>query len=190
MTTAYPLQWPLGWPRTKYPKRARFDTSFASARDGLLDELRRLGARNVIISTNLELRLDGLPKAARRQPVDCGAAVYFVLAGQQQCIPCDRWNRIEDNLRAISLTVEALRGLERWGAKETVSAAFRGFHALPAPSPETWWDILELHPQATENEIRTAFRRLARLTHPDAGGDPDEFIKLQNAFEEALRLLD
>lgn len=187
MTNAYPLHWPPTWPRTLHPKRARFDTTFSIARDGLLDELRRLGARDIIISTNLELRLDGLPKATRRQPTDVGVAAYFSLAGNPQCIPCDKWNRIEDNLQAIRLTVEALRGLERWGAKEMVNAAFRGFAALPAPHTETWWEILELTPQATEPDIRAAFRRLARLTHPDAGGDKDEFIKLQNAFEEGLR---
>lgn len=189
MTQAYPLHWPPTWPRTLHPKRARFDTTFSLARDGLLAELRRLGARDIIISTNLELRLDGLPKAARRQPNDVGVAVYFTLAGNPQCIPCDKWNRLEDNLQAIRLTVEALRGLERWGAKEMVNAAFRGFQALPAPQAETWWDILELTPQATEPDIRAAFRRLARLTHPDAGGDKEEFIKLQNAFEEGLRSL-
>ncbi len=186
MTTAYPLQWPTGWPRTKALKNARFDTNFSTARDGLLDELRRLGARHVVISTNLELRLDGLPKAARRQPDDKGVAVYFTLNGQQQCIPCDKWTRIEDNLQAIRLTVEALRGLERWGAKEMVSAAFRGFVALPEGGTRQWWEVLGVGMNAQEAEIRAAFMRLARPAHPDAGGSHEEFVALQRAFEEGL----
>src|SRR5690606_9584801 len=127
---AYPLQWPDGWPRTDRPARARFDTSFARARAELLNELRLLGATGVVISSNIELRRDGLPYANAKQPDDRGMAVYFTLRGEQQCIPCDVWDRTEDNLQAIRLTVAALRGLDRWGAKEMVNAAFRGFKAL------------------------------------------------------------
>lgn len=44
MTEAYPLAWPTGWKRTKYPQRAPFKTTFATARDDVFDELRLLGA--------------------------------------------------------------------------------------------------------------------------------------------------
>lgn len=188
MTSAYPLQWPPGWPRTKRPESSAFATSFAKARDELLNELRLLGARNVVISANVPLRQDGLHYARFPEPADKGVAVYFVLDGNQRCIPCDQWNRTQDNIQAIRKTVEALRGLERWGAKEMVSAAFRGFQALPAPKQqETWWEVLQVSQAASEQEIREAFRKLARVAHPDAGGSQEEFIKLQKAYEEGLR---
>ena len=41
--TAYPLAWPLGYPRAKSKSTSRFSTSLAGARDGLLEELRLLG---------------------------------------------------------------------------------------------------------------------------------------------------
>lgn len=71
MTVAYPLQWPEGWPRTPYGARetdARFrgptyGLTFGRARDQMLAELELLGAKNVVISSNLELRQDGLPYA-------------------------------------------------------------------------------------------------------------------------------
>lgn len=56
-----------------------------------------------------------------------GGAVYFKLDGEDQCIPCDKWRTIAENMRAIEKTIEALRGLERWRAKEMVNAPFRGF---------------------------------------------------------------
>ena len=57
MTEAYPLQWPHGWQRTKRPERARFgEHSLAYARDMAIAELERLGAKNIIISTNIPLR--------------------------------------------------------------------------------------------------------------------------------------
>ena len=36
---AFPLAWPAGWPRTKYPERSRFGATFATARDELIYEL-------------------------------------------------------------------------------------------------------------------------------------------------------
>lgn len=80
--TAYPLSWPLGKPRTGYRTAASFKTSLADARDGLLLELARMSANEVVLSTNMELRRDGLPYAQRRQPLDPGVAVYFPWKGQ------------------------------------------------------------------------------------------------------------
>lgn len=79
--TRYPLAWPVGWPRTRQPESSRFDPrgdrSFATARDALIAELERLGAASIILSTNIPLRKDGLPRASSRQPEDRGVAVYF-----------------------------------------------------------------------------------------------------------------
>ena len=50
--TAHPLAWPPGWPRTAVPETARFSVGFEDARRELEDELARLGARSVTISTN------------------------------------------------------------------------------------------------------------------------------------------
>src|SRR3546814_6985650 len=68
--TAYPLSWPLGRKRTPscQTTRSRFDTSFAQARSNLVQEIDRLGARRPILSTNVELRIDGLPYANRAEP--------------------------------------------------------------------------------------------------------------------------
>ena len=195
MTDAYPLTWPPGWRRTPNHqiRPARFGTSFAKARDSLLNELRLLGARSIVISSNITLRRDGLPYANTPQPVDRGVAVYFDREGKQQCIPCDKWARIEDNIHAVNLTVAALRGLDRWGAKDMVDAAFRGFQALPAPdgSPmigrAPWYDILGVEPTSTKDEIRRRYLELAKETHPDLGGSVTTFQTIKEAYEEGLR---
>src|SRR5689334_9104013 len=131
-TTAYPLAWPPGWPRTARPIPSQFKVTLEQAQRGVLRELGLLHARGVVISTNIPTRQDGLPYANFRQPEDQGVAVYFNRDGQQQCIPCDKWRTVRENMRAIELTMGALRSLDRYGAKETVDAAFRGFGALPA----------------------------------------------------------
>ncbi len=193
MIDAYPLQWPPAWPRTKWPLRAKFKTPFSYARDQLLRELDLLGATNVVISTNMMTRQDGLLYAKQRLPDDRGVAVYFTLNGDQQCIPCDKWDQVHDNLQAVRLTVEALRGLERWGAKEMVNAAFRGFKALPEStivtpySAQPWHDVLQVSPSADPDIIKSAYRKLASKYHPDNQdtGDAQMFGKIRRAYEES-----
>lgn len=182
----YPLQWPEGWPRTTYADRSKFKTIFGTAMRELLKELDLLGATDVVISSNMRLRQDGMPYAKQAQPDDRGMAVYFTLNGEQQCIPCDKWDRVEDNLQAIRLTVNALRGLERWGAKEMVDAAFRGFKALPDPGQsKPWHEVLGVPPTASKDEVAHAYKRLAKVHHPDAGGDPKTFMDINRAFKES-----
>ena len=186
MTEAYPLQWPPGWPRTKRPEGSRFDTPLSTARDALLNELRLMGARHVVISSNAALRRDGLPYAQQRRVEDCGVAVYFMLDGRQQCIPCDRWSSVADNVQAIRKTIEALRGLERWGAKSMVDAAFRGFEALPPPeATRPWWEILGVDRNASRSDVERAYRMRARERHPDAGGSDALMAELNAAREQA-----
>ncbi len=191
MIDAYPLQWPPAWPRTDYPRHAQFQTSFVGARNNLLRELKLLGATDVIISSNISLRQDGLPYAGQRQPEDRGIAVYFNLDGNPQCIPCDKWTTTDDNLQAIRKTVEALRGLERWGAKEMVNAAFRGFKALPESiimgehTSRAWWEVLEVSQDASPEVVKAAYKAQLHYKHPDKGGSQWDFEELQKAFKEA-----
>lgn len=194
MAEAFPLHWPTGWPRTKSPAKSRFDVSFTEARDGLVAEVQRLGGRYIVISTDIETRQDGLPYANQRAPRDTGVAVYFERKGKQMVFACDRWNSVKDNMRAVAKTIEAIRGIERWGASEMLERAFSAFQALPAPGEtrkQHWREVLGLTGQdITRNpreRVDAAYRALAKKAHPDAGGSPESFHALQHARDEALR---
>lgn len=189
MTQAYPLQWPIGQPRTPPEKRvySQFKTKQEKAQQGLLLEIQRLGGRDPIISTNVPIRRDGLPYAdvARRNIPDQGVAVYFSLKGRQQCFACDRWATIGENIHAIAKTIEALRGIDRWGSGDMVERAFSGFTALPPPivtaPPKPWHEVLGVKPDANLETIDSAWRKRIAETHPDKGGDPVEFQAVQDA---------
>jgi hypothetical protein len=188
--TAYPLQWPAGRPRTSYPQPSRFKVqSFARVRDELLNELKLLGAKHVVLSTNLKLRLDGLPLAGQPQPADTAAAVYFQYHGQAVCFACDRWKKIEDNLQAIRHTIEALRGIARWGTGDMVKAAFTGFAQLPAArvALRPWHEVIGVAGHASTNEVHAAYRARAKWMHPDHGGDHDAMVELNDAYERFKR---
>ena len=189
---AYPLTWPQGWPRKKSHQRSRakFSTSgrVLSVMDGIqrvLLELERLGVKrdDLVISTDIPTRLDGLPRSDRTV-VDPGVAVYWRKGKDTRCMAIDRYDRVADNLAAIAATLEAMRAIERHGGAEILDRAFTGFVALPAP--EQWWQVLGVAENATRGEIDAAYRRLAALHHPDRGGDSAQMARINTARDQGL----
>ncbi len=196
---AYPLYWPDGWPRTKYRGSYNLfvNATFGASRDGLMAEIRRLGGSDVILSTNVKLRSDGLPYADPRMLDDPGVAIYFRRKGKRLAMARDAYVSVTHNLRSLAKAVEYLRGLERHGGAAMVERAFTGFTALPAPMAmgPTCWQVLGLeapdHYEAIiEVQIERVFRELAKQLHPDLdGGDTVKMAQLNAARDEALREL-
>lgn len=188
---AYPLQWPAGRKRTEGWRReaSNFRVTIAVARDELFAEIGRLGARSVVVSTNIPLRQDGKPYANTPRLDDPGVAAYFNHKGRAMCFACDRWSKVEDNMRAVAKTIDALRGIARWGTGDMLQAAFSGFTALPAPGAKReWWGVLGIDRSATVEAIRGAYRVLASKHHPDKpGGSHEKMAELNAALEQALQ---
>lgn len=204
---AYPLQWPVGKKRT--PASARRRAAFGkrvtkqygegenawttSSKGGLsmADAVRRIqgevdkmdGAALPVLSTNVELRLDGLPRSGQRRPEDPGAALYFQLHGKPIVLACDTYDSVEDNVAAIAKHLEATRAIERHGVG-TLDELFRGFAALPpAMAPDDWRDPLG-DPRTLE-EAEKNYRERSRYAHPDAGGHEVVQAKLNAAIARA-----
>ena len=193
---AYPLCWPHGWPRHQGPReRGQFSGSAGAVQKELLTEIDRLalGAtsrsytikEHVIISTNVPLRRDGFPMANRTEPTDPGVAVYFERKGKPVCFACDKYDKVWKNMRAIQRTIDALRGIERWGSSDMLDRAFTGFAALPEPDKRVWWEVLNVDQQADFGTVRDRYRELAKLHHPDNnGGNPGLMAEINKAWDE------
>jgi hypothetical protein len=212
MTEAYPLQWPDGWPRTRSDlredSRLRFKShrrysgdgsepaparavSFDVARKKLCEELDRLGASGVVISTNLPLRSDGLPRAdaTRYRIEDPGVAVYFTLKKRQMVMACDRYDAPSANLRSVGLAIEAMRQLERHGGGAMLERAFTGFAAIAPPSwKKPWREVFGVKPD-WQGDIESLYREKAKHRHPDRGGSDALMAELNVAYEEGKREL-
>jgi hypothetical protein len=206
---AYPLLWPAGWKRTPSHLRttARFvkkerktyaggnsymqvrELSITDGVDRVRTELTRMGIMDddLVINSNLQLRLDGFPKSGQHEPYDPGIVVYWMDAGETRCMAIDRYDRVADNLAAVAATLEAMRAIERHGGAEILHRAFTGFTALPS-SAESWWGILGVEPNARAVEIDAAYRRRRSEAHPDRGGSADAFDAVQRAYEQATRV--
>jgi hypothetical protein len=190
---AYPLHWPLGWKRTSdnRRKRGKFICTVATARDEVYSELRKLAARNIIVSSDVPLRKDGLMIGSDVRPDDPGVAVYFKLKDRDMCLACDQYDLLSHNLRAIAKTLDALRGIERWGASDMLERAFTGFMALPEVTSTPWREVLDfaIDESVTEESIAAKFRALAKQHHPDAGGSVETMQTVIKAKDQAVAFI-
>lgn len=207
--SSYPLSWPVGWPRCPSHRRTRAkfgvirdvqssynpqttwkqrgSLTVAASRDRLLDELIRLGATTVVISTNIRTRQDGLPYSNAAEPDDPGVAVYFRLKGEPRVLACDKWDRVADNLAALAKHIEAVRGQVRWGVG-SLEQAFGGYKALPEMGArKPWWQVLGLKEGASLKEAERKRDELLMRFHPDRGGNHDQAAEVNAAFDEARR---
>lgn len=188
MISAFPLSWPDGWPRTKNRKSSPYKISTDAALEELLGDLRLMGARSVIVSSNVPLRRDGTmyrgDHSDSRMP-DPGVAVYWdSRRGEPKVIPCDSWLTVRENLRALGMAISYLRGLERCGAGEILDRAFLGFARLPE-APDCW-RVIGVERGASKAMVDARFRELAKEHHPDRGGDARRFAEITQAYHEAI----
>lgn len=205
---AYPLAWPVGWKRTPPGERtnAQFSKRVTNYRDGnawstkanltvsdstdrILDSLSKMGVdrQDVIISTNVNLRLDGRPRSGEKEPNDSGAAVYWrrMPAEPTRCMAVDRYTTVADNLAALAATLEAMRAIERHGGAEILDRTFSGFKQLNAENEGmSWWSTLELDANATVKEIDAAYKKLARFAHPDMPGGSEAAMGALNVARD------
>ena len=205
---AHPLQWPPGWKRTPAAERTRAkfskqvfvdrgktaegkqlgwnsrkEISIDQGTERVLEELNRMGFnRSVVISSNLKLRNDGLPRSNQRTPDDPGIAVYWGAGTNARCMAVDRYDRIADNLAAVAATLEAMRAIERHGGAAILDRAFTGFIAIAAP--EQWFQVLGVPANATREQVNEAYRRAAMKAHPDRECGSTELMTRLNAARD------
>ena len=199
---AFPLSWPVGWKRISAAHRttARFgkasrakegggwnsgrSLTIAEAVERVRAELKRMGIDDddLVINSNLQLRLDGFPRSNQSEPADPGVVVYWtdqaMPGSPPRCMPVDRYDRVADNLAAIAATLEAMRAIERHGGAAILERAFSGFAALPNPATEPWSDVLDIA------DPEGSYRRLRSQHHPDNGGSVAEFQRVDRAWNQ------
>ena len=52
-----------------------------------------------------------------------------------------------------------------------------------SPVSASAYDVLQVAPTASDDELRRAYRLRLRQTHPDTGGDAAQFVRVQRAWE-------
>lgn len=120
---------------------SRFDSTWTSTLEVLEREIEHLRGRDVVIEVDVreqDLRLDGHLRANARADQPAVVVAFESVHGPMQ-YRCDRfvskWSDQgpgwQQNVRAIALTLESLRAVDRYGAVDT-GQQYAGFKALPA----------------------------------------------------------
>lgn len=193
------------WPgeQTRVRRVASFSAPWRSTLELLTREishLERAGGPGSVLQIAVQerdLRIsDGMPKAHAKM-AHPGVIVSIESEHGPMSLPCDTFTDWHDNLRAIALTLEALRKIDRYGVTRT-GQQYTGFQQLGAAPAEVPLDVaaatelLRTHGTATTAEasdrtdtgtVAQLYRRAAANTHPDRGGNRDDFARVQAAAD-------
>lgn len=194
------LVWPEGWIETTKRIEGKFTPKSIQGRAAdIVSEVSRLGGRSLRITCEAPMMnpragigfreaADQLERSLLQKVPGC--AVYFQFKGKPLAIACDKFTKLEQNMRAIALTIEAIRGIERWGSSELMERSFAGFAELPSSGSsgngKAWFEILGVLETASLDTISLAYRALAKKYHPDTeGGSEAKMKELNAAMDEA-----
>lgn len=182
------------WPhRPVRHERSPFSARWVDTRDLLLREADQLGATLVIVELDLgrdDLRQDGEIRANARLGSGKVRVSLDTKHGAMR-FACDRYHAgtlsWQANARAIALTMESLRAVERYGAVHTAEQ-YQGFLAIEATPGEFGsadeairWIRTKAGPGWDDATAKAVYRAAARLLHPDAGGLAEDWSRLDRA---------
>jgi hypothetical protein len=196
MIEAYPLHWPPDWPRTPAHQRES-DGRFGGARkltmgraiSQLVDEVRLLRATNLIVSSNIPTKGNGLPYAEAKRVDDPGVSVWFDFMGKPGVVARDGFTSPAGNIRSMTLMIEGFRQVERHGGSLMLERAFTGFIAIAPPNwKKPWREVFGVKGDWAGN-ITALYREKARERHPDTGGHETLMAELNVAYQEARQEL-
>jgi len=192
-------EWPGDKTKSYQRKKSPFDSAYSKTLDLLERELKALQAREILVQAYFareHIRNDGWPKSNAR-PSEPGVILTFQFKNPHKLetntvsMPCDRFTDWESNLRAIALSLEALRKVNRYGVTRN-GEQYRGWQQLPpaeeAPKPMTVREaasIIGLESGMQDEFLMhyvTHYERAVPLAikaaHPDKGGTADRIRRV------------
>lgn len=179
------LTWPPHKPRASQRIGSPFKQPHIDREElRIRDELKRWRITKWMLSRNHQRLFAGDPAVAVwwEDPEDKSL----------RCIACDCYRDMASNAHAIYLTLDALRGVERWGAYTTEEATEGARLALPPPADAAgppWWEVLGVERDWPLAAIEAVYRTKVEKAHPDRGGSHAEIAALNAARDEARKEL-
>lgn len=195
-------RWP-GKQKTKWhQKDSRFKLGFQANLNQLEKEIDHLRGKNVVIQADVsesDIRLDGMLRASAK-PRSSGIILSFDSKHGPLSYPCDTFKHWHDNLRAITLTLESLRRVDRYGVTKR-SEQYTGWKQIPETTGFTGFKSKEEAAEfmASGSSYSTTmvltggpavwskiYRAKAKVFHPDVHSDGAEIMSRLNAARDML----
>lgn len=192
--------WPSPAKAGRRYRSCRFKTSYSLTLAQLDDELRRVGGRMAVIELDLaggDIRRDGLPYASARPSTPRVRLSFEHQSAGTLQFACDTYERWWENIRAIVLTLAALRAVNRYGAVHG-NEQYKGWARLPEragvwfPTTDSAWKFLERHAMRSagscdEHGLQVVYREAAARCHPDKRHGSDDLMSKVNAARDKIR---
>lgn len=176
---------PIGtWtrPETRSRQRSQFSAHWSATLELLDREIFHLGHGRrhpdsvlQIALRDQDFRIDGMPRA-NSVPSHPGVILNIESTKGPLSFPCDKFTRWQDNLRAIALSLEALRKVDRYGTTpgNEQYQGWRAIEATPANGFPTAAEALAFlantaawHRPPAPAEAAVIYRRARAEAHPD-----------------------
>ena len=190
-----PLQWTGAITPAAQRRTSPFQATYPATLELLFREADKLGASDLVIEADIaerDIRTDGLPRANARFGSHPGVVIAFGSRHGPLRYATDAYDRWQANLRAVALSLEALRSVDRYGVSRT-GQQYTGWRALAAAASSGFGTADEaiawMRRQYGRSEPEAAallspeglHRRLAKILHPDAGGSRADWDRLDAA---------
>lgn len=193
---------PIPRPKNAGIKRAQFRSGYMDTLYMLESELGKLGAKLIVIQAGYkrdDIRNDGWPRASAKPEHPACVVQFQDRKGQQLAFRASKYTAFEDNLRAIAMTLEALRAVDRYGVVN--GEQYTGFKQLgAAPPPVTSMTrqdaaaflarlvgMEQAYVYSCNPDVRSdLYRAAAKKVHPDINAGREEDFK---TLQVAMRVL-
>lgn len=205
-------RWPGKLKSGRERRKATFTVGLTETKKLLAKELHAIRAEDVVVQIAIapnRWRNDGQPRAGYEMPTGPQIVVSFMKevttnTGVRRIplsFPCDTFENYADNLRAVALSLEALRKVDRYGVTQNAEQ-YTGFKALPPPGP-SHDEIMTVDEAAgfvgsatgfavaaikdNKDQWVDAYRLAARKLHADTSADyQDDKWKMLQAAQTIL----
>jgi len=174
------LDWPQGFERTSAGEResaSKYSVNYQQTKTELKREMERLGVE--------AWNLDDVTGTGG----DPGVVVRWRKDGTDYAVACDAYTAKRDNIRTLYLWINETRMRNQrpveTGQDDLAAAALpRSDEPVEGAAPPHV--ILEVPPDASNEEVQQAFREKAKETHSDTGGSNEQFKRVKTARDQML----
>ncbi len=154
-------------------QRSQFQATYPKTLRDLERELDHLDAHSVTVQAGYpsdRIRNDGWPYSSAR-PEHPAVVLQFMRNKELLTFRSHKYATFEENLRAIAMTMEALRRVDRYGVVE--GEQYQGFKQIAAPSVETTRleKLIQMRDRATTEGERQAAQAAIDRVQAAGGGN-------------------
>ena len=154
----------------------RTTATWAESLKDLKEEFRKWNKQDYVLPTLAESRATGKVRVAFAV-----TGVWTPLECSLRATPYSAFSP-ETSIRAILIALEGARKADQRGIGALLAAATQH---LALPSKQAPEQVLGLAlGEKDSGKLRSAYLTLAKLHHPDTGGDAEQFKRVQRAAEE------